>query len=711
MDPRRIVSRFAAAAVFVLVGGTADGQVAIPALAPLDSIVVTGTRVGRQSFDLPMSIDAVDASAIRNGGPQVNLSESLQRVPGINVQNRQNYAQDLQISSRGFGARSTFGVRGIKLFTDGIPASMPDGQGQVSHFALGSAERIEVLRGPFAMSYGNAAGGVIQIFTEEGGPEAKVSGGLAVGSRATSRTSAKVSGQAANVSYVAEGSHFETDGWRPHSAAERDAANAKFKWSTEGGTRVTVIGNWMDLRNADDPLGLSRAEYTADPRATTPSAVQFDTRKTIKQAQAGVVLEHDLTAGHTLHFMVYDGTRTVRQYQSIPVASQLAATSPGGVIDFDRGYGGLDARYVWRTSVAGHALTALAGVDADQLNEHRLGYQNFIGSATGILGALRRNEDNLVRNLDYYATGELAVTAALTLTAGVRTSEVRFRSLDHYIVAGNPDDSGNVNYRKTTPAVGATFKLTPSLNAYAAWGRGFETPTLNELAYRPSGQTGLNFALKPSTSDNAELGLKWRVQDARANLAVFDSHTEDELAVLSNTGGRSTFQNVGATRRRGAELALQWAFARSLQLNLAASYIDARYLDAFLTCVGTPCTRPTTPVPAGNHLPAAPQSSAYGELVWFASPNWSAAFEAKYQAKLYVDDVNSDAAAAYALANARASYEWQKGKLRVQVTARVDNLFDKRYVATVIVNEGNARFFEPAPGRAWLVAINAEYTF
>jgi iron complex outermembrane receptor protein len=351
----------------------------------------------------------------------------------------------------------------------------------------------------------------------------------------------------------------------------------------------------------------------------------------------------------------------------------------------------------------------VAGFNTDEENEHRRGYQNFVGSTLGVLGALRRDEDNRVRNIDFYAYAEFAASPDLSVTLGARSSEVRFGSTDHYIVPGNGDDSGSATYRKATPAAGVTFKVSPALNAYAAWGRGFETPTFNELAYRPDGQTGLNFALRPSVSDSAEIGLKWHGANARSTFALFDAHTDDELSVLSNTGGRSTFQNVGATRRRGAEWSLHWELSEGLEVNASASYIDARYFDAFLTCVAAPCGSPNTPVAAGNRLPAVPATSAYAELAWNGAGGTSAALEAKRQAKLQVNDVNSDAAGAYTVAAVRAGYEWRKEKWRFRMGTRIDNLFDKRYAATVIVNEGNGRYFEPAPGRTWLATLSVQY--
>src|SRR6202171_4783663 len=165
----------------------------IPAVLP--DVSVTATRVERESSELPASITTVKSRTIHEDRPQVNLSESLNAVPGVVVQNRQNYAQDLQISSRGFGARSTFGVRGIRLIADGIPATMPDGQGQAATCALDSAERMEVLRGPFSTLYGNASGGVINVVTEDGPAIPTLEGDLLAGSYRTRRAGVKFGGQ------------------------------------------------------------------------------------------------------------------------------------------------------------------------------------------------------------------------------------------------------------------------------------------------------------------------------------------------------------------------------------------------------------------------------------------------------------------------------------------------------------------------------------
>src|SRR5437667_7407595 len=253
----------------------------------LDPIVVTATRSETRAFDLPVAIDSVEAAQIQQGQLELNLSESLARVPGIVVQNRWNYAQDLMISSRGFGARANFGVRGSRLYQDGIPATMPDGQGQTGSFSLVSTQRIEVLRGPFSTLYGNAAGGVISVFTEDGADPPQLQGQVVAGSYGTYNGIAKTSGVARGVGYVLAANHFVTDGYRDHSEASRDLVNAKLKFDVDADTRITLIGNSLYQPEAQDPLGLTRAQWEANPRQADPSAELFNTRKTVNQSQGG----------------------------------------------------------------------------------------------------------------------------------------------------------------------------------------------------------------------------------------------------------------------------------------------------------------------------------------------------------------------------------------------------------------------------------------
>jgi iron complex outermembrane receptor protein len=696
-----------------------------------DPVTVTATRIEADPYDVPAAIDRVDGSDIRSGRLQVNLSESLGVVPGLALQNRQNYAQDLQLSIRGFGARSTFGIRGVRLYVDGIPATQPDGQGQLTNIDIGSLDRIEVLRGPFSALYGNSSGGVVQAFTERGGGPTTITPSFAAGTDSTLRVGLKATGSIGlhadgddanrnTLDYVVDTSHFETDGSRPHSAARRDLANAKLTFANGDGTTITLIVNTVALPLAQDALGLTRAQFTQDPKSVDATALQFNTRKTFEQTQAGVIVEQVIGADDRVRMLLYGGTRSIQQYQSIPVATQTPITSPGGVIDLDRRYAGFDLRLTHRMQIVDRPLTIVAGVTADQLDEHRRGYENFTGPASnrtlGVLGNLRRDEDNIVRNLDEYLQGSWTLASQWSLDAGVRHSIVRFASYDRFIettsTGVNPDDSGRVRYQATLPVAGLMFAATPALHFYATAGRGFETPTLNELAYRPSGATGLNLALKPARSKSIEAGVKTRFvfddhSDLRVNAAIYSTGTRDEIVTLSNVGGRATFTNAGRTRRRGLETSADWHFADDWHLQAAYTLIDARYRDPFATCNAAPCIVPTILVPVGDRIPGVAATNAYAELVYAPERGWHAGLEARHAGKVYVDDANSDAAASYGVVNARVGYLWRIARWSIEGFARVDNISDRRYAGSVIVNEGNGRYFEPAQGRTVLVGATA----
>lgn len=683
----------------------------------LQPVVITGSAPDRQRWVAPASIDILDGEELRAGQLQINLSEGLGRVPGLVIQNRQNYAQDLQISIRGFGARSTFGVRGVRLFVDGIPASAPDGQGQAANFPLGSAERIEVIRGPYSALYGASAGGVIALYTQDGQRPTTWRTGLAAGADGLWRLSTQVSGKTGGspekpgggYGYSLDVGSFSTDGARPQSAAERTTANLKLSRAYDDG-RVVLVFN-RQFGDAQDPLGLTRAEFDANPRQTTAAATQFNTRKSVSQTQLGLAWEHRLGAGHRLEFMGYGGRRGVAQFQAITAGAQIPAGSAGGVIDLDRDYWGLNGRWRFDRQYAGGRLTLTAGLASDQQTEQRRGYENFIGSMLGVQGRLRRDETNRARTLDPYAQAEWDTTD-WTFTAGVRRSRVRFDSADRFIAPGNPDDSGSVRYTGTSPVLGVRWKLAEQLQAYASAGRGFETPTLNEVAYQASGLTGLNTRLAAAKSRSMEAGLRGRHGIGAWTATVFDIRTQNEIVVLSNTGGRSTFQNAGRTLRRGLEFSgdVQWG---TLNVSSALTLMNAKYADGFLTCAGTPCTAPTLAVPAGNRLPGLPRQQAFVQLAW--EPRWAKGstftLEARHTGGVMVNDRNSDRTGRSTVFNLGARFQQDFGAWQLREFVRIDNVTDRVYAGSVIVNEGNNRFFEPGARRSAFVGVELTRRF
>ncbi len=672
----------------------------------LEAVVVTATRTERLPLDVPASVDVVGRESIRDGQLRLNLSESLPAVPGVVVLNRQNYAQDLQISIRGFGSRSTFGVRGVRLYVDGVPATTPDGQGQVSNFPLNAAESIEVLRGPFSALYGNSSGGVIALTTELWPQPHRFEVSAAAGSFGTWRAGGSAAGGQGSYAYALDVGRFATEGARSHSAARRDLLNlrAGLRDTPLGAVRLTL--NALDLPDAQDPLGLTRAQVEADPMQAAPAALAFDTRKSVRQATLGVELRSPLAQGLALTTALWLGSRDVRQYQAIPVAAQSDPRSPGGVIDLDRTFGGADMRLT-----IDHApLTTTAGIAVERLHEQRRGFENFSGTGAsqvlGVQGALRRDETNRIASADLYAQTEARLGGRWRLHAGVRGSEVRFRSRDRYIVGSNGDDSGSRAFSAFNPTLGAVFRLRPDASLYAAYGRGFETPTLNELAYRSDGSAGFNDALRPARSDNVEIGLKWVQRTGlAATVAAFSVRTRDEIVVQTNVGGRASFGNATRTQRQGVEASVRWRPRPAMDLQAAVSATGARFGAGFLTCGPAPCSAPTIPAPAGNRLPGVPSYSLFARAAF--EPAWgSLALEWQARSALVVDDRNTDRAAGFGVVNAVLARSLGSVGAAPRAFLRVDNVADRASIGSVIVNEGSQRFFEPAPGRIVLVGLD-----
>ncbi len=660
-------------------------------------MTVTATRIATDPFDVPAAITSVPAQQLQDQALGINLADDIGTVPGLLARNRNNYAQDQQISIRGIGANSTFGIRGVRIYQDGIPQTGADGQGQVSQFNLDSAGRVEILRGPFSALYGNSSGGVIQIFTADGAAPDQLRTADAYGSFGVWRAGLDASGAAGRFSYNADFTHFSVAGYRPQSSADNESFNAKLGFAPDEHNRLALIVNVVSRPDAEDPLGLTPTQFAANPYQAAPSALLFNTRKSLQQQQAGLTWDLDLTATQSLAFMGYYGHRSILQFLSIPVAAQASPTSSGGVVDLDRDFGGGDARWAWRSELAGRPFSLVAGVSYDRQNELRRGYDNYAGSTLGVQGALRRDENDITYDIDEYTQATWEVAPRWSLMAGIRHSDVNFSVEDHFITSVNGDDSGSATYSAGTPVAGVVFKVSPLLNLYASYGRGFQTPLGSELAYRPDGGAGPNFDLAPARSVNTEFGAKLAVRpQLSAEATLFQTLTQNEIVVDTNLGGRSTYQNSGRTRRRGAEASLDWRLADPWHLQLAYTYVDATYRDAYHTCTAAPCSVPSVLVAAGNRLPGVPKNDAFASLHYGLESGPQVAFEAQLVSTVAVNDVNSVFAAGYAVFGVSAGWAEPFSSGHWNAFVRLNNLFNRRYVGSVIVDDSNSRYFESA---------------
>jgi iron complex outermembrane recepter protein len=724
------ISRAALTALFASVPGPATAADEAVEASP---VVVTGTRTEARSFDLPMSIDSIPQSEIQRGKLDVNVSEILNRAPGTYVQNRDNFAQEQQISIRGFGARSQFGTRGVKLLADGIPASTPDGQGSPGIFDLGSADRIEVLRGPFSALYGNHSGGVVQIFTEPGPERPIITPSFNFGSYDTQRYGFKFGGQGGPLNYLVNTTYFTTNGYREQSAAEKTQVNAKFVYTLNESSSLALVVNLFDQPNAEDPLGLTALQAARNPRQADAAAKAFDTRRTLRNNQGGLIYTNQITDQDTLRVMGYYGTRSNTQYLAIPLPNQNDIRASGGVSTYDRDFGGGSLRWTRVQPLLDGPLTLTAGVDYETASDSRQGYLNNSGEQ----GALKRNEDNTVDNFGAYLQGEWQFLPRWNVSAGLRYTEVRFDSNDKFIcvVVGtrcsgstiivgpgpnqrNPDDSGSTTYSAWTPVGGLLYQLTSAVNLYANAGRSFETPTFIELAYRPDGSSGLNFNLQPTVSNQYEIGAKaFLGAGTRVNLALFYIDSDNEIVIARNAGGRAAYQNASGTTRKGAELLVDSDLGAGFNGYLAATYLNAEFNGDFVTCAGpAPCIPATgtniAVVESGNRVPGIPEYNLFGSLTWRYAPfGLTTAVEGIWNGNVYANDRNTEAAASYAIANWWAGLQQHSGPWTFREFVRVNNIFDKEYIGAVNVGDANGRYYYPSPTRNYVVGLSAIYQF
>lgn len=681
-------------------------------------VIVQSGRLEQKRFDAPASIYTVDADTLRNSGPQVNISDVLNSAPGVVALNRNNYAQDLQISIRGFGSRAPFGLRGIRLITDGIPASMPDGQGQASTVSMTSADRMEVLTGPLALLYGNASGGVIQSFTREAGdnPEARVA--MYAGSFGLMRTDWQISQRSGNVGLVADYSTFAIDGYRTNSDARRQQLNSVITVDAKPDTRIKFIVNVFDMPYAKDALGLTNAQLLSDAGQAGTGALAARTRKTVKQEQVGAVIEHTINSDLKLQGRIYGGTRSNLQYQA------ATATNPTGAwTGLERQFEGFGFQATGKSLVFdGQRMNWIVGTDIDRAKEQRQGGSASAGERTDTT----RNELNEASNRDYFAQANWSLGERFTLTTGARQSNVTLKSRDDMpVTATDPDGSGSVTYKATSPILGLTWHAQDNLNLYINQGKGFETPTMSEAAYTLIAPTTIKGQFNPnllaSRSNHLEIGSKWLPSSStRIDAAWFQIQTENEIVTARSSGGKTAYANASGTSRDGFELALRHQHNSHWKGQSSLTVMNATYDQSFSNFVnGT-----TNTVAAGNSLPAIPKRQLFTSVQWsekgFASPGQKpalgleAGLDLISRSRMWANDINSSSSSDYALAsgfsqlNLRVRQRYQWGAARIETFLGIDNLTNKDSVSSVLVNQSSKQYFEPGLPRSWTVGVQSQ---
>jgi iron complex outermembrane receptor protein len=657
----------------------------------LPTVRVTATREGpRVPLELPWAVTLVrpdSLAALRKTG----VDELLFAVPGVALANRQNPAQDPRVSIRGFGARSAFGVRGVRVLQDGVPVTLPDGQTPVDVLDLEGADRVEVVRGSASSLYGNAAGGVIDIRSAAPSvllfaPYVRVVGG---GSTPTV-TALGASGTAGIVGITSSATHIDGHGYRDYSDQRATRGAVRVLLSPGDGDAPFVISARItDVTRAQSPGALTRAQFDADPRQADPLSVKKGASKIVRQGDLSVVTSHALGDMATLDVSAFGSART------------LANPLTQAIVDVKRADGGASLRVSGHAVAGGHAVRLSAGADGQWLNDDRQEYDNCIGVVcTGGFterGAFRKNQRELVSSVGPFVRGELAVMPDVLVSAGVRSDAVQFRLRDRLITATNPDDSGERTLHAVSPSAGIVWRASSLASVYGNVSSSFETPTTTELGNKEDGSAGINPGLQPQRTITFEVGTKGLLGSTgvRWDVAAFEAHAQDELVPfdIPNGNGRRYYRNAGRTLRRGAELGLD-ADAGAVALHAAYAYSRFRYVSY---SVGTTSY-------AGRRIPGLPEQA----LMTSASTHLGAlslSATADLASPIDVDDANSAQAPGRAIFGMAVGREIRAGGVRLAPLVALQNIGGVRSAGSVSVNATGGKFYEPAPGRTLLVRL------
>jgi len=649
---------------------------------------VTSPRLVRDLYETPAAVSVVSAPDIREGQQRLQLDESLDTVPGLFFQNRYNFAQNLRLSTRGFGARAPFGIRGIRIQVDGIPYTLPDGQSQIDAVDLDSAQRIEVIRGPSSVQYGNASGGVIDITTARGDdmpPGARLR--QDVGSDDYYKTTAQANGTQGNTSGIATMSWLNYNGYREQSEVEKGLFNGRLSHEWGEGQRLTATFNALHTPKAEDPAGLTAEQVAEDRRQATDNAKRLDSGQDVDQQTLGLLYEAPAGGAGDLTVSTFFTRRDFRQQLPFPGPSLIA---------YDRQFYGISTDYQQDSQFAGRPLTWAVGADLHHQSDERRRYSvAFSGDVTG----QTQEETQNATTAAVFAQGDLAVTERFNVSIGTRFDRLRLSVDDDKLDDG--DDSGSRTYDEFSGFAGVSYRLAPRQQLYATIGTAFESPTFTEFA-NPDGSGGFNPDIEPQQALNREVGVRGSFGDGLSyDMALFSIRVDDEILPYE-IDNRTFYENAGRTERNGIELGLGWDISYAWRITSALTLADYRLRD-FTDEQGNDAD--------GNRLPGLPREQWVTEVEWRGGGQRFAALEWQYVGDLYAENSNQTNVSDYWLLGIRAGDSVRIGRQSLNFYGGVRNLLDEDYFSNIRINANADRpveergYFEPAPGRTFYAGL------
>lgn len=666
--------------------------------ARLAEVVVTVTRTAESLQRLPAAASVVERDRIRGAQATLGLDETLNALPGVYVANRYNYSFDQRLSMRGFGSRAPFGTRGVKILLDGIPQTTPDGQSQFTNLELGTIGRIEVLRGSASSLYGNAAGGAIVLSSvppPADGREAQLR--VEAGSFGLRKWQAQVAGGAGRLAGSASMARTVWDGFRVQSRAEIRQFNAGLRYQAGLNTTVTMRLNAGHAPRAENPGALTFAEYAARRDSTTVANILRKADKDTRQVQGGVALRHLDGKGNATEATVFAYGRRIENPTATPTTPPAA--NAGTWIQLDRAVVGLRMSHARRLGGTLEAPRLQVGLDAQRMADDRRNWRSVAGERTETALLDQREE---VRQVGPFAQVQWAPNERVALHGGARHDWFRFSATDRFLTDGE-DNSGRRAMSALSASAGISLVAGPALVPYLHVSTSFETPTASELSIRPGDAGGFSADLGPQRATNLELGGRGRLGDLDWSAALFRVAIRNAIVQWQEIGGRSYFRNAGAIANTGVELGVTWTPHPVLRLTGAYTWARYRFTDYRVE------RGATVEVYDGKALPGIP--AHFGRLVasWRVGERLDLDLEQSLSGAVWTDDANTPdrrvASWGAGVTSLRAAWRAPSTRLGLLPFLGINNLFDRRYVGSVIVNGAAGRVLEPAPGRNVYVGV------
>ena len=633
----------------------------------LEEVAVTALRQRIALENVPAALTIRSFSSDYEG-TQRSLQEYLYQVPGLVALNSSNYAQDLRVSIRGFGARAAFGIRGIKLVVDHIPETTPDGQGQLDNLPLDLIETISVLRGPSSMRYGNSSGGVISIDTREAifsDRHRLISRIGAFGQRQFTYTAGVGLQKGGLLLHL---SHQDIEGYRTHSKARTSMANLKYVRYFSNDSKWVIQANYTDSPLAEDPGAITLEDFNSDPFQARSQNVAFGAGESIRHFKVGSSLNYRSDIYELTTYGFFSG----RNFDGfLPFAN-------GGAVDLERQYAGQGASLRRSLSNKNHIRHDLiAGYDWAHQRDHRRRYENLSGQR----GALSLDQYERFTSLGSYLLYELKAKR-LFVQGGVRFDRNNLELEDNDLSDG-VDDSDAINLNAFSPQMGLSFQLASELSLFANASKAYETPALSELITPPYSNGGFNDELGIQQTEMLELGLNRRGSQVNWEVVFFTGETTNDIVPyeLEAYPGRSFYRNAGQTERSGVELSYQRQFDR-LQLDLVYAYLDLRFAEE------------SEPSIANRHLPGVPWQSGSLQLSYQLSDSLRLNYQRLRRGALYADDENQHKVKGFWLDHLSLQKQWTSQSMRFSTVIGVQNMANVRYADNIRINAFGSRFYE-----------------